>query len=62
MDLNKEINDLYKVLQDINEQEKAIRGILYDDKLSADEKIKQIRAIATIEQMEQNRSFLERAK
>ena len=61
MDLNKDINDLYKVLEDMNRQEKAIRTILYDDKLSAVDKIEQIRAIATIEQMEQNRSFLEGA-
>ena len=59
--MNKDINDLYKVLEDMNRQEKAIRTILYDDKLSAVDKIEQIRAIATIEQMEQNRSFLEGA-
>ena len=55
MDLRKEMQELNEGVQDLKNQEKAIRAILYDDNLSASEKVERIKALTTPEQMEKNR-------
>lgn len=62
MDLRKEMQELNEGVQDLKNQEKAIRAILYDDNLSASEKVERIKALTTPEQMEKNRTIVENGK
>ena len=62
MDFKKEVQNLKKGVQNLKNQENAIRVILYDDNLSASEKIERIKALTTSEQMEENRTIVEKGK
>lgn len=62
MNFKKEMEQLEQGVQDLKNQENAIRAILYDDNLSASEKIERIKALTTNEQMEKNKAIVEKGK
>ena len=62
MKLNKEIAEFYQALIDMKKDEDAIKNILYDENLSAREKIEQIKAIATLEKVTEREIILEKGK